>query len=209
MKYRAPSFDETLACVTRRAAHRCAVPLAGVATFRLSTKSPGRACPRLLAGVSITALQANRHISGEPPRLAEGTMVKMNKAFGVAAAAAALSAMTAAPANAGVMTVQDFAVFGGEVQMVVFGSGYHVDSVAISSQAGNFQGPAQFSFTYFATTSPTKSSTLICGGGSTGDGCYKKFSINATYSHGAGIRSCGSIKRVENNQNMGTACKDW
>jgi hypothetical protein len=135
--------------------------------------------------------------------------MKFSRVLGAAAAGVALSTAVAAPANAGVLTTMDFAVFGGEVQMVVFGSGYHVSSVAIASQAGDFQGPAQYEFTYFATTSPTKTSTIICGGGGTGDGCYKKFTINATYSHGTGSRSCGSIIRVDNNKNMGTACKNW
>ena len=55
--------------------------------------------------------------------------MKFSRVLGAAAAGVALSATVAAPANAGVLTTMDFAVFGGEVQMVVFGSGYHVSSI--------------------------------------------------------------------------------
>jgi hypothetical protein len=134
--------------------------------------------------------------------------MKFRRLVGAAVAGMALASVATAPANAQVLKTMDFVVSDDHVEMVVFGSGTHVDSVTINS-VGDFQGPAQYQFTYYSTTSPTKSSTIICGGGGTGDGCTKKFTINATYSRGVGIRSCGSIKRVDNQQEMGTACKTW
>ncbi|MEU5836196.1 hypothetical protein ABZ820_21350 [Streptomyces diacarni] len=117
-------------------------------------------------------------------------------------AAAAMTVMTSAPAFA------DEAVTDRNVEMVIFGSGYHVDSVTIHG-VPEPQGPAEYQFTYYASTSPTKTHTMICGGSSTGNSCAHKFSIDATYGGGAGIRSCGSIKRVDNQQILGVACKDW
>lgn len=102
----------------------------------------------------------------------------------------------------------DFAVSDGVVEMVVYGSGVHVDSVAIHTIT-EIPGPFNYTLQYYATTGPNKSNTIICGGSGTGASCYQKFTINATYKEGVGIRSCGSITRVEDNENMGTACKDW
>ncbi|MFI8854603.1 hypothetical protein [Streptomyces sp. 891-h] len=132
----------------------------------------------------------------------EEEKLKVRKLIGVVVAALAMTAMASAPASA------DEAVTGGNVEMVIFGSGYHVSSVTIHG-VPEPQGPAQYEFIYYATTSPTKTHTMICGGSSTGGSCSHKFSINATYAGGVGIRSCGSIKRVDNQQILGTACKKW
>ncbi|MBO8196773.1 hypothetical protein JW613_00370 [Streptomyces smyrnaeus] len=128
--------------------------------------------------------------------------MKAKKLLGVVAAAVAMTGMASAPASA------DDAVTGGNVEMVLFGSGYHVDSVTIHG-VPEPQGPAQYEFIYYATTSPTKTYTMICGGSGTGNSCSHKFNIDATYAGGVGIRSCGSIKRVDNQQSLGTACKNW
>jgi hypothetical protein len=134
--------------------------------------------------------------------------VKLKRLLGAAVAGVALSATMSAPASAEVLATMDFAVRDGDVEMVVFGSGNHVDSVTITS-IGDFQGPAEYQFTYWASTGPNKSDTLICGGGGTGDRCHRKFNIDATYASGVSIRSCGSITRVDSNKNFGTACKNW
>ena len=128
--------------------------------------------------------------------------MKARRLIGAGVAAVAMTAMASAPASA------DETVTGGNVERVIFGSGTHVSSVTIHGLPEP-QGPAQYQFTYFATTSPTKTHTMICGGSSTGGSCTHKFKINATYAKGVGIRSCGSIKRVDNQQLLGTACKKW
>ncbi|MFF6875893.1 hypothetical protein ACFY9S_11330 [Streptomyces sp. NPDC012474] len=128
--------------------------------------------------------------------------MKARRLIGAGVAAVAMTAMASAPAAA------DEVVTGGNVEMVIFGSGTRVDSVTIHG-IPEPQGPAQYQFTYYATTSPTKTHTKICGGSSTGGSCSHKFKINATYAKGVGIRSCGSIKRVDNQQILGTACKKW
>ncbi|MGY1433623.1 hypothetical protein [Streptomyces reniochalinae] len=110
--------------------------------------------------------------------------------------------MASAPASA------DEAVTDGNVEMVIFGSGYHVDSVTIHG-VPEPQSPVEYQFTYYASTSPSKTYSMICGGSSTGNSCSHKFSIDATYGSGAGIRGCGSIKRIDNQQILGVACKDW
>jgi hypothetical protein len=73
------------------------------------------------------------------------------------------------------------------------------------NRVGRYRGQ----FIYSATTSPTKTYTMICGGSGTGNSGSHNFTINATYSHGVGIKSCGQIKRLDNNQVMGTSCKTW
>ncbi|MDX3192637.1 hypothetical protein PV458_29880 [Streptomyces sp. MN03-5084-2B] len=128
--------------------------------------------------------------------------MKFTRVFGVLGAAAALSVAVAPVAAA------DTVVTGGNVEMVLFGSGYHVDKATVHG-IPEPQGPAQYEFIYSATTSPTKTYTMICGGSSTGSSCLHQFKVNATYAHGVGIRSCGQIKRVDNNQILGTACKNW
>lgn len=128
--------------------------------------------------------------------------MRTKRLVGAAIAGAALSAIVAAPAMA------DTSVTGGNVEMVIFGSGYHVNKVTIHG-VPELQGPAQYEFIYSATTSPTKTYTMICGGSGTGNSCSHNFTINATYSHGVGIKSCGQIKRLDNNQSMGVACKKW
>lgn len=128
--------------------------------------------------------------------------MKLIRTFGVFAAVAAASAALAPAASA------DTVVTGGNVEMVLFGSGYHVDKATVHG-IPEPQGPAQYEFIYSATTSPTKTYTMICGGSSTGSSCLHKFTVNATYAHGVGIKSCGQIKRVDNQQILGTACKKW
>ncbi|WP_069814676.1 hypothetical protein [Streptomyces sp. TP-A0874] len=128
--------------------------------------------------------------------------MKAKRLIGTVIGAMAMAALASAPASA------DTAVRDGNVEMIIFGSGYKVDSVTIHG-VPELQGPAEYQFVYYATTSPTKTYTMICGGSSTGNSCTHKFSINATYAGGVGIRSCGSIKRMDNQQIFGTACKDW
>ncbi|MGA5190436.1 hypothetical protein ACPCSL_28205 [Streptomyces griseoincarnatus] len=128
--------------------------------------------------------------------------MRLRRLIGAGVAAVAMTAMAAAPASA------DEVVTGGNVEMVIFGSGTRVNSVTIHGLPEP-QGPAQYQFTYYATTSPTKTHTKICGGSSTGGSCTHNFTINATYAKGVGIRSCGSIKRIDNQQILGTACKNW
>ncbi|HTI26630.1 MAG TPA: hypothetical protein VL652_36940 [Kutzneria sp.] len=120
----------------------------------------------------------------------------------VVIASAALSVTVTGTASA------DTAVTNKNVEMVIFGSGYHVDKVTIHG-IPELQGPAQYEFIYSATTSPTKTFTMICGGSSTGNSCSHNFAVNATYAHGVGIKSCGQIKRLDTNQIMGTPCKTW
>ncbi|PRX48200.1 hypothetical protein B0I33_10414 [Prauserella shujinwangii] len=134
-------------------------------------------------------------------------MLKLRRLV-AAAAGVALAAALTTPAMSQELHTMDFAVNDGMVQMVVFGSGYHVDWVAIHTITEP-QGPAEYRFTYYATTGPTKAASKICGGSGTGGSCYQDFDINATYAGGIGIRSCGSIYRTDNNQNLGVACKDW
>ncbi|MEV6877163.1 hypothetical protein [Amycolatopsis sp. NPDC051128] len=128
--------------------------------------------------------------------------MKFSRIFGAAAAAAALSVAIAPAASADTVVTKD------NVEMVIFGSGYHVDKVTIHG-IPEPQGPAQYEFIYSATTSPTKTYTMICGGSSTGSSCLHQFKINATYAHGVGIKSCGQLKRLDNNQSLGVACKSW
>lgn len=128
--------------------------------------------------------------------------MKAKKLIGAAVVAVALSATVVAPAYA--TTV----VTGGDVEMVLFGSGYHVTTARIHA-IEEPQGPANYEFVYSATTSPTKTYTFICGGDSTGGSCHHDFTINATYAHGASIKSCGEIHRTDNGQSLGTACKKW
>lgn len=125
-----------------------------------------------------------------------------------AATGAALSLVVAAPASAGELGTTDFAISDGNVEMVVFGSGYRVDKVRIHS-VPELQGSAEYQFTYYATTGPNKSFKMICGGSGTGESCHHDFKINATYAKGVGIRSCGSIQRVDSGKNFGTPCKKW
>ncbi|WP_206788931.1 hypothetical protein [Amycolatopsis sp. MtRt-6] len=128
--------------------------------------------------------------------------MKYTRALGVFGAAAALSVALAPAASA------DTVVTGGNVEMILFGSGYHVDKATVHGLPEP-QGPAQYEFIYSATTSPTKTYTMICGGSGTGSSCTHQFKVNATYAHGVGIKSCGQIKRVDNQQILGTACKKW
>ncbi|MEU7316691.1 hypothetical protein [Streptomyces sp. NPDC007083] len=128
--------------------------------------------------------------------------MRVRNLIGAVVAAGAATVMASAPASA------DEAVFDRNVGMVIFGSGTHVDSVTIYG-VPEPQGPAEYQFIYYASTSPTKSYQMICGGSSTGTSCRHSFSINATYGSGTGSRSCGSIKRVDNQQILGTACKEW
>jgi len=134
--------------------------------------------------------------------------MKLKQLAGAAIATAAVSAAVAAPAAAGELSPMDSVVTGGNVEMVIFGSGYHVNKVTIHGLPEP-QGPAEYEFIYSATTSPTKTYQMICGGSSTGNSCSHNFSINATYAHGVGIKSCGQIKRISNNQSLGIACKNW
>lgn len=128
--------------------------------------------------------------------------MKYTRAFGVFGAAAALSVAVAPAASADTVVTKD------NVEMILFGSGYHVNQATIHG-IPEPQGPAQYEFIYSATTSPTKTFTMICGGSSTGSSCLHRFNIDATYAHGVGIRSCGQIKRLDNNQSLGVACKNW
>jgi len=128
--------------------------------------------------------------------------VKYTRMFGVFGAVAALSVAVAPAASADTVVTKD------NVEMILFGSGYHVNQATIHG-IPEPQGPAQYEFIYSATTSPTKTYTMICGGSSTGSSCLHRFNVNATYAHGVGIRSCGQLKRVDNNQSLGIACKNW
>ena len=128
--------------------------------------------------------------------------MKYTRMFGVFGAVAALSVAVAPAASADTVVTKD------NVEMILFGSGYHVNQATIHG-IPEPQGPAQYEFIYSATTSPTKTYTMICGGSSTGSSCLHRFTINATYAHGVGIRSCGQLKRVDNNQSLGIACKNW
>ena len=128
--------------------------------------------------------------------------MKYTRMFGVFGAVAALSVAVAPAASADTVVTKD------NVEMILFGSGYHVNQATIHG-IPEPQGPAQYEFIYSATTSPTKTYTMICGGSSTGSSCLHRFNVNATYAHGVGIRSCGQLKRVDNNQSLGIACKNW
>ena len=128
--------------------------------------------------------------------------MKFTRTFGVFATAAALSVALTPAASADTVVTKD------NVEMVLFGSGYHVNQATIHG-IPEPQGPAQYEFIYSAKTSPTKTYTMICGGTSTGSSCLHRFTVNATYAHGVGIKSCGQIKRVDNQQILGTACKKW
>lgn len=127
--------------------------------------------------------------------------MKFRRLLGTAITGVALAGLISSPAAA------DTVVQGDNVTMILYGSGYHVSKARITEQGG-FQGPAEYEFTYWATTGPNKTAQKICGGDSSSISCLHDFSINATYAHNVGIRSCGSIIRVSTNQTW-TACKNW
>lgn len=128
--------------------------------------------------------------------------MKKMTVIGAVVASAALSIAAAGTASAYAP------ILSGNTELVLFGSGTHVSSATVHS-IPDLQGPAEYEFIYSATTSPTKTFTMICGGSSTGGSCSHKFSVNATYAKGIGIKSCGQIKRVSSGQTYGTPCKKW
>jgi hypothetical protein len=130
--------------------------------------------------------------------------MNVKKLVGAAAAGAAASVVLTAPAQAWA----DQAILEGNVEMVIFGSGYHVSKVTIHG-VPEVPGPADYEIIYSATTSPTKTFKMVCGGSSTGNSCSHTFTINATYAHNVGIKSCGTVQRQDTGKNYGVPCKKW
>jgi hypothetical protein len=130
-------------------------------------------------------------------------MTRIKSLFGTIAAAAALAGVVAPSAAADDVHALDKQKCADNVCLILFGSGYKVDKATVEG-VGGVQGPANYQIGYYAETSPDKTKEKICGGSSDGGLCIHQFSIGATYAKG--VKVCGWIKRMDNQQIIGNPC---
>ncbi|GAA0537414.1 hypothetical protein GCM10011581_44200 [Saccharopolyspora subtropica] len=130
-------------------------------------------------------------------------MARVRNLLGAIAAAAALTGLVAPAATADEVHALDKQKCADNVCLILFGSGYKVNKATVQG-IGGVQGPAEYQFGYYAETGPTKTHEKICGGSGDGSNCVHQFSIGATYAKG--IRVCGWVKRMDNQQIIGNPC---